>query len=248
MTSIGLSLNNIEDLIELRQYSNNIPYEKTVAVINFGTHNINDFEALIKAGLQFSAIQVQLTMGNKYQLDLPQIRTLLDRIQKVNTSGLGRIYIGDNLNLNKCIAGKTACSITYEGDVIACLSHRCFTKVNIQGNVFLSTLSELWEFGFTEYRTREACPISCKDCTRICQLNETPTNDVGTWTIVIDKPNTDGDYIYDQNKPPQKGYPWPVDTPSIMTYAVVNPNDHVYVYGVVDPKPYDFSNNNNAGI
>lgn len=260
MTSIGLSLNNIEDLIELRQYANNIPYEKTVAVINFGTHNINDFEALIKAGLQFAAIQVQLTMGNKLQLDLPQIRTLLDKIQKVNKSGLGKIYIGDNLNFNNCIAGKTACSITYEGDVIACLSHRCFTKVTIQGNLLLNALSDIWNNSFTEYRDREACPISCKDCTRICKLQETPASDVnvwpadtGTWTVILDNEKEE---INPYNKPPQKSYPWPVDMPSIVTYGVVSPNDHVYVYGVVTTrtswignpaKPYDFSNNN-AGI
>lgn len=255
MTSIGLSLNSIDDLIELRQYANNIPYEKTVAVINFGTHNIDEFEDLIKAGLQFSAIQVQLTMGNNLQLDLPQIRTLLDKIQKVNQSGLGKIYIGDNLNFNECIAGKKACSITYNGKVIACLSHRCFTTVKIQGDLYVDKLTDIWEYGFSEYRNREACPISCKDCTRICKLKETNTNDTGTWTIVVDSPNI-VDNPYNRELP--GGTTWPVepkDMPNIMTYAVVDPGQHVYVYGVVNPrnwgagsKPYDFSNNTTGKI
>lgn len=225
MTSIGLSLNTLDDILELRKYRDTIPYEKTAAVINFGKHNIGDFVELIKAGLNFCAIQVQLTMGNDLQLDLPQIRTLLEDIKKVNESGLGKIYIGDNLSYHtSCVAGKSACSITFDGKVVACLSHRCFTKIKYHGNLLTDKFSDIWSLCFSEYRNRDAEPLSCKDCTRICKLKQSTDTVPDTTTTIT--------WVQEELKTDwTKGA-----MPTLITYGVGDFHDqHVYVYGVINP-------------
>ena len=112
----GLSINEHDDLNSTgAMYSIK---DKTTIITNFGTHNINDFDKIAKFAMQYNCWQVQLTIGNEYQLDLDQIEELEEKIKKVEKCGLIKIVRADNFTCGKCKAGIYGFSITYDGLIV----------------------------------------------------------------------------------------------------------------------------------
>ena len=81
ISQYGFSVNTEEDLNQ--EFDHLIPKEKTTIITNFGKHNFNIFNKIAKYAAQFSCWQVQLTIGNKCQLDLYEIQELQERVKKV---------------------------------------------------------------------------------------------------------------------------------------------------------------------
>lgn len=236
----GLSINTIEDV----DYANEHNYlkwkDKTTCITNFGTHNIDNFNEIWKFARRCSLWQVQLTMGNEFQLDINQIYNLNkridllnDRYSKVSISMkelpeiedsefkewaekfTERIIKADNFNCNECMAGKTVFSITYNGYIIPCLSYRSWkSDLNIQGEV--KDIVDIWENGFKFNRTRNFIPC-CKTITGVLNL---PTEKQFKELLI--------DQILKQGDKPQ---PMP---DIISVYGVAIPNQ-VTVYGCASP-------------
>lgn len=203
----GYSINELEDIENAMSILTNIPREKTTIVTNFGTHNIDIFEKIAKFALMFPVWQVQLTMGNEFQLDLPDIESL---IQKVNTlpNNMIKVVRADNFNCGDCYAGISCCSITWDGNVIPCLSYRAWkSDVMSQGNVFKDSLEKIWKNKFHFFRTRQFCPC-CKNISGIKEI-ENKNEQTFPEDVFPHEPNS--------NPPPA--------------------HDKVFVYGVVTPKP-----------
>ena len=64
---------------ELNSTGNHLRYlNKITMITNFGTHNIKNVIELAKYAVQFSCWQIQLTIGNEFQLDLDEIKEHLN--------------------------------------------------------------------------------------------------------------------------------------------------------------------------
>ena len=167
VTCYGLSINEPDDLNSIGAFYS--IKDKTTIITNFGSHNINDFDKIAKYAMQYNCWQVQLTIGNEYQLDLDQIEKLTENLQKVESSGLIKIIKADNFNCNKCTAGINGFSITYAGLIIPCLSYRSWkSDIMVQGTV--EEIEEVWKNKFKFNRERKFVP-SCKDMSGIKQID-----------------------------------------------------------------------------
>ena len=170
----GLSINEDIDIIQANNNNYAKYSEKTTIITNFGTHNLKDFEKIAKYAMQFSCWQVQLTMGNEFQLDFNDIKTLQNKLLKLQVVDLCQIIKADNFNCYECTAGKNSFSITYDGNIIPCLSYRSWkSDLNIQGEV--KDIENIWKNGFKFNRNREFIPC-CKDITGIKHLQNITTN------------------------------------------------------------------------
>jgi MoaA/NifB/PqqE/SkfB family radical SAM enzyme len=155
------------DRLEKGKYEN-----KTTMITNFGTHNIWDFDLLYELfrNRRFSCWQIQLTMGDN-QLNESGIEYLREKVYKIMGSKATiaqvdnqTIVLSDNLqDKHECSAGLNACSITWDGYVIPCLSERAWLKdLRYQGNLLKKSLKEIWENEFKEQRfSQSKC---CRDC------------------------------------------------------------------------------------
>lgn len=165
----GYSINESEDIDNAMKIIANIPREKTTIVTNFGTHNINIFDKIAKFALMFPVWQVQLTTGNEFQLDLPDIENLIQKLENLPKDFI-QIVRADNFNCGKCYAGISCCSITWDGDVIPCLSYRAWkSDIMPQGNVFKKSLSKIWKNEFKFFRNRKFFPC-CKNVSGIKEI------------------------------------------------------------------------------
>jgi MoaA/NifB/PqqE/SkfB family radical SAM enzyme len=220
----GLSLNELSDLNSIGEtYSIK---EKTTIITNFGTHNINDFDKIAKKAMQYNCWQVQLTIGNEYQLDIDQIKELKNKLEKVENSGLLNVVRADNFTCGMCKAGIYGFSITYDGLIVPCLSYRSWkSDMMVQG--FIEDIEEIWKNGFKFNRERKFVP-SCKTISgieKLCLSNE-------EYEYIKNKPIDEN--LFDKFiKPKQKEN-------VIFVYGVVNPKNNDWntptVYGVTDPK------------
>jgi MoaA/NifB/PqqE/SkfB family radical SAM enzyme len=193
MSSVGISINTENDMIA--SYDHILEVRKkmnltTVMITNFGTHNIWNFHQLKEYAQKFDAWQVQATMG-EFQLNKDGIKHLLSLLATVNTTVSSnltwtsttttflnnscsipknklKVVLADNLQPNiPCIAGINACSITFDGYVIACLSQRSYQDSNvIYGNMLEENLQDIWENSFKDIRFPER---DCKLCRKCCK-------------------------------------------------------------------------------
>lgn len=163
----GLSINSSEDVDNAKDKRYDKFMDKTTVITNFGIHNFNEFDKIAKYAIQFPCWQVQLTMGNELQLDLGQINELNERLKKYQD--ISCVIKADNFNCGECTAGKNSFSITYDGNIIPCLSYRSWkSDLMVQGEV--KDIVKIWKNGFDFHRTREFVPC-CKDITgirRVC--------------------------------------------------------------------------------
>jgi MoaA/NifB/PqqE/SkfB family radical SAM enzyme len=205
MCAYGLSINENEDFIvagNILANHNNI-LNKITMITNFGKHNLELFDKLEKTAHLFGAWQVQLTIDENLQLDEDDIVILLNKLKEAQINN-ENIVIADNLNDGKCTAGINSCGITYDGDVVPCLSMRSWsTDMKSQGNILFdeTNLIKIWENKFTQYRNRKLSQLCCKDITRISdviknnfiiddssiinELMKTPGNKIKTGNMII---------------------------------------------------------------
>lgn len=227
-TCYGLSINEVTDL-NTTVASHSIK-DKTTIITNFGTHNINDIDKIAKFAMQYNCWQVQLTIGNEYQLDLDQIEELEEKLKKIELSGLLNIVRADNFTCGKCKAGIYGFSITFDGLIVPCLSYRSWkSNMMVQGTV--DEIKEIWKNGFKFNRTRKFVP-SCKTISGIEKLSESDemkkslcSNDEDEKSIFekINQFKRKNKDLYDV----------------VSVYGVVNPNYNYWntplVYGVTEP-------------
>lgn len=202
--------------------------DKITIVTNFGNHNIWDFDEIANYASNFGAWQVQLTEG-QYLLNEKGIEFLYDQLDDLDSE---RTVMADNLQYDhKCMAGMYGCGILFDGEVIPCLSMRCWAdKMEEAGNLLDegATLKDIWELGFRNRRfdDENSC---CRDCIKYPEEREQKKN-------IIEVPWYDG-------KGGGTHVPmFPDDMPVVM-YAVSTPvygayypgdNDTKFVYGIVD--------------
>ena len=165
----GYSVNELNDIENAMTNLLNIPRDKTTIITNFGLHNIDHFDKIAKFAVLFPCWQIQLTMGNEFQLDIDDIEKLLQKIQDLPKNFI-QVIRADNLNCNKCSAGISSCSITWNGDVIPCLSYRAWKNdLMIQGNLFNTSLKKIWKNKFNFFRERKFVPC-CKNISGIKEI------------------------------------------------------------------------------
>lgn len=167
---IGVSVNTQDDIKSLEDLITNVKDKNKVTMItNFGNHNFNDFLYLFNFSKNFGLWQIQLTIDDKLQLNQDQIKQLLNYIE-ITDNGNCKILRADNLTGLPCTAGKTSCSITYEGEVIPCLSFRSWRKtLDVQGIIKKEgDLTNIWNNKFEKYRTSKC--VCCKDIVGVSEL------------------------------------------------------------------------------
>ena len=233
VTCYGLSINEPNDLNSTGAFYS--IKDKTTIITNFGTHNINDFDKIAKFAMQYNCWQVQLTIGNEYQLDLDQIKELEEKLKKVETCGLLNIVRADNFTCGKCKAGIYGFSITYNGLIVPCLSYRSW-KSNMMVEGFIEDIEEIWKNGFKFNRTRKFVP-SCKTISGIEKIKKSVIDN--TKQLHVDwTEQEDVESIFEKIKKPfRKKKP---EDNIVFVYGVVNPkinNDWntPLVYGVAEP-------------
>ncbi len=148
---IGLSINKLDDTEVFEKLYCRINKYRTTMITNFGTHNIWSFDDLAEIAKDFGTWQIQLTMG-EFMLPADGIEYLMDKISK--TSDV-KIVLADNLDPDrKCLAGINMCGITYDGEVVPCLSERASNhcKITTYGNIVTTGLKNIWEHGFKDMR------------------------------------------------------------------------------------------------
>lgn len=227
VTCYGLSINEPDDLNSTgAMYSIK---DKTTIITNFGTHNINDFDKIAKFAMQYNCWQVQLTIGNEYQLDLDQIKELEERIKKVETCGLIKIVRADNFTCGKCKAGIYGFSITHNGLIVPCLSYRSWkSDMMVQGPV--NEIEEIWKNGFKFNRERKFVPC-CKTISGIEKLYL--SDEQVEWVKKQIPPH----FLNDIEKPSK--FPEKTELPDGLLdecKKIKMPSDVVFVYGVTIPK------------
>jgi MoaA/NifB/PqqE/SkfB family radical SAM enzyme len=196
-----------------------IDHSEHTMITNFGKHNIWDFDDLAKVAQDFKCWQIQLTMGDQ-MLNPEGIKHLRSKISDCNIPNNGTaIALADNLQVcHKCMAGINGCSITYNGDVIACLSERSYGGIQkVYGSLLKSTIGEIWENGFKDIRFNN-CRKCCREFVKYPEIDPDNKQPLPP-TIIIEKIK---DYKPD---------PYPPNT--IIMYGVVDPSS--YIYSVVNP-------------
>lgn len=161
ISQIGISVNDQQDIDYLKKFGIDILRNITF-ITNFGKHNTFDFDLIREyvSNTCASIWQVQLTMGKDLQLNLDGIKFLKDKIKwaqnDMTNSGQALIEADNLQNCHKCRAGINSCGVLYNGDVVACLSGRCFEKDGFAilryGNLFERNIREIWETEFREIR------------------------------------------------------------------------------------------------
>jgi MoaA/NifB/PqqE/SkfB family radical SAM enzyme len=260
LSQIGLSVNlpsEIEDLKKIKHPDSprtkhvlSVENRNRVTMItNFGTHNIWDFDALYNFFVEsgYSCWQIQLTMG-EYQLNQDGIEHLRKKIEDLNTQGLKSILfktrtgqtivMSDNLQYeHECTAGINSCSITWDGNVVPCLSERAWLKdLRVQGNLMERTLKDIWESEFKEQRF--GCTKCCRDCIKYKQT----TTIVGTSPSKVDIKPIYG--CWEERKFPNEPivimygvFPadpkMPNTIPNVVMYGVTEAQ--VFMYGAFGP-------------
>ena len=217
----GLSINEQADIEFVKSILGKIPTNKTTMVTNFGIHNIGLFDQLSKFSINFATWQVQLTIGNELQLDLQQIRQLKQKIQQFKGKRMVGVLEADNIVCGKCRAGICGCSICWNGDVIPCLSYRSWkNNLSVQGNVFDSSLKDIWKNQFQFYRNRQFVPC-CKSISGIQLVKQTKNQNSNVPT-----------FMYGINFSPKGDRTIDV-YPQVTVYGVnINPLNSPMVYGV----------------
>ena len=176
--------------------------------------------------MQYNCWQVQLTIGNEFQLDLEQIKELECKLNKIENSGLINLVRADNFICGKCKAGIYGFSITYDGLIVPCLSYRSW-KSDMMEQGTVGQIEEIWKNGFKFHRNRKFVPC-CKTISGIEKVNSTD-GEINENTI---------DKKYEEKNILEKINPFKNEEKVVFVYGVVSPDSNFngpMVYGVSEP-------------
>src|ERR1035437_55000 len=233
---IGVSINNKEDLEKFETFSSALKSHFTI-ITNFNTINLYSYQRIEEFVKKHNcAWMIQYTVFSRKYADEDNLAALYSKgnedafnflQDKINESIKNnvKIIISDNASDGLCGAGRVACGILSNGDVIGCLSMRSWmqhSEMNeiSEGNVLTTSLKDIWESGFGRYRFNEfKC---CKDhCRNKCISNECskPVLGVIDWNKIkiLQNPNVVAVYygVTDWRKPE----PW--TKPNVYAYSVI---------------------------
>jgi MoaA/NifB/PqqE/SkfB family radical SAM enzyme len=174
----GISVNTLDDIFPpYRPFAmtNEFLREKGTIITNFGLHNIFDFDKIADFVIKSEASvwQIQLTMGKGMlsSSGIAHLRKLINErfphsnpYSPIIETGTVQIQLADNLQyVHDCMAGIKTCSITFDGDIVACLSERAWGDYfSFEGNLEGQTLKYIWENEFNQKRFD--CSKCCRDC------------------------------------------------------------------------------------
>jgi organic radical activating enzyme len=244
---VGVSINSIEDitLFNNRFHRGEVDLKKKITVItNFNLSNIFSFDD-IKNFVKDNDLswQIQYTVFKEEKNPLAiynnkgSVEYLTKHIKQAIDEKL-KVITADNMNCGPCWAGKHTLGITYDGDVVPCLSMRSWVediKSVSQGNLLTclaedrdqierlmfeaSPLQFIWENEFKSYRFKKfKC---CKDVTKELIADYKPlSNFVKVQTIPATSPYITV-YYGVQNVPPIVTA-YSVPTEVIAVYSVWN--------------------------
>lgn len=225
---IGVSVNDANDAYKIIERLAEVGadnWKKTVFITNVNKINSFDIDAITNAASIYEiGIQFQLTMyhGEDAAMlngeDIEKIRQqIMLQCAKDNVS----FIFADNMQYSHtCTAGTRSLGILFNGDVVPCLSERSWTEPRKQGNVFDSSLEDIWQNSFKECRFAEDYKC-CRDCFKY------PDTRPDILKPVEGKEEDNTPYI-----PPIEPAS-PVE-PIMVLYGVFPPND-VMMYGVQYP-------------
>jgi sulfatase maturation enzyme AslB (radical SAM superfamily) len=236
INTIGLSVNTEEDLLIKIPPSLN---HKITLITNFGSHNIFLYKTLFsffKAN-NFPIWQIQLTMGEPYQLPKDGIKYLLDEIfdhdlfftyPAIIPKNDQKIVLSDNLqSLHDCTAGIESMSIANNGDVIRCLSQRTWdTNIISEGNLLQTSLKEIWENRFKSSRF-SSCKC-CRDFFKYPEITCIKKPNVKLLLEETDYPPTVTYYGVFTNPPVLDDPSAPHLYPLVTAYAVITKDSIIY--------------------
>jgi len=167
---IGMSINSSK---EVSEYGDLIINDKTTVITNFNLKNIFDFDDIANLIKKKKNVpwMIQFTIyKNKSDLALyeNENKKALDYLSEKVSELISEIniIISDNANPGMCTAGTKSLGILSNGDVVPCLSMRCWSKkMNQQGNLLDKSLKDIWEEDFKDYRYKdfECCKDACKN-------------------------------------------------------------------------------------
>ena len=247
---IGVSVNNLEELILLGKNCTRDIKDKTTVITNFNNNNVFLFDK-IADGLKKNVIkawQIQFTMDKKdgnglLYKNADALAYLQGKVN--NTKGI-EIIPADNMNSNECSAGINSCGIDCDGNVMPCLSmfSWCTDKNKLfVGNLLKRSLKDIWENEFKECRFKrfKCCKDVCGRKTIDIKDDKSPFNPFKIQPI---KPKKDKKY------PKHYPEPWPKPEPEmprpmpVIMYGV-SPNDRIVVlYGISPRRIYPKRNDN----
>lgn len=220
---MGISVNTIDELEFLQDKMKEKPKRSTI-ITNFSLSTVWNYNRIeefvtefeIPWQIQYTMFKDRDTIFSVYNND-EGLEYLFDHIDRSFEKGLN-LTISDNMNRGKCSAASYSVGILSTGDVIPCLSMRCWNmeKVDIFGNLLKDDLKTIWEGGkISKWRCNDfEC---CKD---ICdapydrkkkRLKETPFKPEPEQTVSI---------------PPLKPFIYPDYSNITMVYGVqIAPRD-----------------------
>lgn len=212
---VGISVNTVSDVLDWKEYEKPIQRNLTI-ITNFGRHNVFDFDKIESLVKDLNVTwQIQLTEGPEL-LNEDGIKFLFEKIKGSLTKGISVVKADNLQEQHTCRAGFNSCGITYDGDVIPCLSMRSWKQdaISVAGNLTTDSLKDSWESGFRDRRFGD-CTESCRDCVKF------PVPDPASILTDLWK------------NPPNTPVPITITPqPSIQLYGVTS-EPSSYVYGVV---------------
>lgn len=231
---IGISINTKEELNIYKNYKkeHNRYGSKYTIITNFNTTNIFMFDEIEKFVKEQDLMwQIQYTIykdENNEKAIYNNEEAFIYFQEKINKSN-ARIVLADNCNNGRCGAGLHSIGITYDGNVLPCLSMRSWIgdkNLPWQGSVFIEgmTLEDIWENNFRDYRFKEfKC---CKDHCKNKAINKIAKVTIDTVTITQQEWDKITPLYGIQKDYPQKVYP--AKFPDVSVYSVVTPNVMAY--------------------
>lgn len=217
---MGISVNTIDELEYLMNKMKEKPKRSTI-ITNFSLSTVWNYNRIeefvtefdIPWQIQYTMFKDRDTIFSVYNNE-EGLEYLFEHIDRSFEKGLN-LSISDNMNRGKCTAASNSMGILSNGDVIPCLSMRCWNmdKVTIFGNLINDDLKTIWEGDkISKWRCNEfEC---CKD---ICdapydrkkkRLKEEPFIKTPEETVSI------------PSLTPYKPFIYPESAPIVMMYGV----------------------------
>jgi MoaA/NifB/PqqE/SkfB family radical SAM enzyme len=167
---VGISINTPE---EAKNFGDLVGMCNSTVITNFNLQNVFIFNMIHDLVKNHNVPwMVQFTMykennplalyNDENEEALNELNVKINLAKKEGT----RIVVSDNANPYQCSAGTRSLGILNNGDVVGCLSMRCWEdKMNVVGNILRKGLNEIWKNRFQEYRFGyfKCCKDHCKN-------------------------------------------------------------------------------------
>lgn len=244
---IGFSISTQKELKIFKEFINKYKsYQNYTIITNFNVLNLYDydtFENFVKEINKTWMVQFTVYKESGEQLAIynndSAFGFLRDKVLQ-SIKGGTKIVISDNATNFPCGAGKVSIGITYDGNVVPCLSMRSWTDVKkeYQGNILKTSLLKIWEDGFKKYRFSyfKCCKDVCKmkNLLQDVSVSTTPFLEIDKDASGDDVKKQIEEWLKKQKETKQNPYQNPIDPTDYprATYYGVTPGN-VYVYGVI---------------